>query len=292
MNNQLKSLMFMVVAGGVVISLYNYMNRPKSPIATINLNNYQTSISKEDIEKLDGITSASVVPQRFIQKYKAHGFTDSKKKKALIIVGDPRENSVLFDMTTTAIKWFEDNGMEVEVRDLYRMNWSPVLHPDEFYYQKDGLGTPTEDVKTEQDLITKADYIIFSYPNWHDTPIAIIKGYQERVFAKNFAYRSTDKGLEGMLHGKGLFTIMNCGYLGGGRGYVGDGKNKDTSMWDKYMTAYSILDEDQANWWGMKNYGRFVNDIYPKNGSENYEKELNSLREDLKGYLDKTFLNK
>lgn len=290
MNTQIKSLILMVVLGGCVISLHKYMNREENISAkVINTNNYSTTYDSKTLEKLDGITSASVVPQRFVQKYKANGFTNSKKKKALFVIGDPRENSVMYDMGTTAIKWFEDNGMEVEVRDLYRMNWSPVLHPDEFYYQKDGIGTPSEDVKKEQELVTKADYIIFVYPNWHDTPTAIIKGYQERVFAKKFAYQSTANGLEGMLKGKGLFTIMNCGYLGGGRGYVGDGRNKDTSTWDKYMTAYKILDDDQAAWWGMDNYGRFVNDIYPKNGSENYEKELEDLRSDLRGYLEKKF---
>lgn len=290
MNKQLKSLILMIILGGCIILLHKFINKEKSIFPeVINTNDYSTTYTRETLEKLDGITSASVVPKNLIQTYKSKGFTESKKKKALFIIGDPRKNSVMYDMGTTAIKWFENNGMEVETRDLYQMNWSPVLHPDEFYYQKDGIGAPSEDIKKEQELVTKADYIIFVYPNWHDTPTAIIKGYQERVFARNFAYRSTEKGLEGMLNGKGLFTIMNCGYLGGGRGYTGDGKSKNTSTWDKYMTAYQILDEDQAAWWGMKNYGRFVNDIYPKNGSENYEQELTQLREDINKYLDKTF---
>ena len=55
------------------------------------------------------------------------------------------------------------------------------------------------------------------------------------------------------------------------------------------MSAYSILDEDQAKWWGMDNYGRFVNDIYPKNSSQNYKEELDKLRETLKSYLNKKF---
>lgn len=289
MNKQLKNLFGMIIIGVLIIGLYKYLNEKENSVKTINLNDYKTSFSNRQLEKLDGITSASVVPKKLIQNYKAHGFTKSQKKKALFIIGDPRDNSITFDMGTTAIKWFEENNMEVEVRDLYKMNWSPVLQPDEFYYQKDGIGSPTDDVKKEQDLITQADYIIFVYPNWHDTPISIIKGYQERVFARNFAYKSTPNGLEGLLKGKGLFTIMNCGYLGQGRGYVGDGKGQSKDMWNKYMTAYQILDEDQAAWWGMDNYGRFVNDIYPKNNSNTYESDLNNLRNDLINYLNKTF---
>lgn len=288
MNKQLKSLIFMLIIGGILIFFYNQLNKtPK--VKVLNQNDYKSTFTQQEHEKLDGITSASVVPKEYIQQYKSKGFTNSDKKKVLFIIGDPRENSVLYDMSTTAIKWFEDNNMEVEVRDLYRMNWNPVLHPDEFYFQKDGIGTPSEDVKKEQDLIKKADFIVFAYPNWHDTPIAIVKGYQERVFSKGFAYTSTPNGPQGLLKNKGLFTIMNCGYLGGGQGYVGDSIKKPNEMWDKYMTAYSILDEDQAKWWGMDNYGRFVNDIYPKNNSANYKQEINSLRDKLKSYLAKTF---
>ena len=64
------------------------------------------------------------------------------------------------------------------------MKWNPVLSFDEFYYQKDGIGTPTKDVAEEQKLVTQADYIIFVYPNWHDSATSIVKGYQERVFGK------------------------------------------------------------------------------------------------------------
>ncbi len=57
------------------------------------------------------------------------------------------------------------------------------------------------------------------------------------------------------------------------------------------MKAYKVFDDDLANWWGMKNLGRFVNDRYPKLSNENYQKELDKLREDLKKYLTKIFFN-
>ena len=172
------------------------------------------------------------------------------------------------------------------------MKWNPVLSFDEFYYQKDGIGTPTKDVAEEQKFVTQADYIIFVYPNWHDSANSIVKGYQERVFAKEFAYTADSNGLRGLLKGKGLFTIMNCGFLGGGRGFIGNGVGISDEKWDSYMKAYKVFDDDLAEWWGMDNYGRFMNDRYPKNLSENYSKEIDKLREDLKVYLNKTFINK
>ena len=290
MNSQLKSLILMGVLGVGVIGLYNYINREKDiKINVINSNNYTSTLSANEREKLDAITSASVVPATYISKYTPHGFTNSNKKKALFVVGDNRDNSILFDMVYTAMRYFEDNRIEVEIRDLYKMNFNPVLHPDEFYSQKDGIGATPEDVSTEQNYIKKADYIIFAYPNWHDTTTAIVKGYQERVFAKKFAYDFNSKGHVGLLKDKAIFTLMNCGYLGGGRGFIGDGVGIENEKWDRYMQAYQVFDEDMANWWGMKNLGRFVNDRYPKLSSNDYPKKLNELREDLKNYLQEKF---
>ena len=251
-----------------------------------------TESKKVDMTNIDAITSASIVPAAIVKEYVPKGFTDSKNKKALFVIGDPRHNSVTFDMAYTAMKFFEENGIEVTLRDLYAMKWNPVLSFDEFYYQKDGIGTPTKDVAEEQKLVTQADYIIFVYPNWHDSANSIVKGYQERVFAKEFAYTADSNGLRGLLKGKGLFTIMNCGFLGGGRGFIGNGVGISDEKCDSYMKAYNVFDDDLAEWWGMDNYGRFMNDRYPKNLSENYSKEIDKLREDLKVYLNKTFINK
>ena len=233
-----------------------------------------TESKKVDMTNIDAITSASIVPAAIVKEYVPKGFTDSKNKKALFVIGDPRHNSVTFDMAYTAMKFFEENGIEVTLRDLYAMKWNPVLSFDEFYYQKDGIGTPTKDVAEEQKLVTQADYIIFVYPNWHDSANSIVKGYQERVFAKEFAYTADSNGLRGLLKGKGLFTIMNCGFLGGGRGFIGNGVGISDEKWDSYMKAYKVFDDDLAEWWGMDNYGRFMNDRYPKNLSENYSKEF------------------
>ncbi len=290
MNSQLKSLILMGILGIGVIGLYNYTNREeKTQIKVINSNNYASTLSQEEREKLDGITSASIVTANYISEYIPKGFSSSSQKKALVVVGEPRKNSIMYDMAYTTMRYLEESGIEVELRDLYTMNWNPVLHPDEFYSQKDGIGATPEDVAREQELIKRADYVIFIYPNWHDTANSIVKGYQERVFAQKFAYEITSEGHRGLLKGKGIFTVMNCGYLGGGRGFIGDGVGIEDEKWDRYMRAYEVFDEDLAQWWGMENLGRFVNDRYPKPSSPAYKEELEKLREDLREYLSKTF---
>lgn len=260
--------------------------------------NQEDSVEKIETEEadvtsgaseVDATTSASIVPSEFVQTYESKGFTTGDAKKALFVVGDPRKDSVNYDLARTAMKHFEENGVEVEVRDLYDMNFNPVLMPEEFYYAKDGNGEPTAEIKKEQELVSQADYIIFAYPNWHDTPNAIVKGYMEKVFAKKFAYQDTENGLEGMLKGKSIYTIMNAGFLGGGRGYIGDGVGINDAVWDEYMKAFEVFDNDTAGFWGVENKGRFVNDRTPKNSSESYAEEINELRDALKTQLNEVF---
>ncbi len=39
---------------------------------------------------------------------------------------------------------------------------------------------------------------------------------------------------------------MNAGWLGGGQGTVGDGIGKLDKVWDKYLNAYKVVDDDTA----------------------------------------------
>lgn len=265
--------------------------KTETPVANKGNVQKEENVDVETSATVDGETSASIVPEDLVQEYTPKGFTDGDAKKALFVVGDPRKYSVNYDLVNTAMKHFEENGVEVELRDLYDMKFNPVLSLENFYYAKDGFGEPTPEIKNEQEFVTKADYIIFCYPNWHDTPISIVKGYMETVFAKQFAYQDTDKGLEGMLKDKSIYTIMNAGFLGGGRGYIGDGVGINDEAWDEYMNAFRVIDDDTAGFWGAENKGRFVNDRTPKNNSENYEEELTKLRDALIEKLNKDFFN-
>lgn len=240
-------------------------------------------------ENIDAVTSASIVPAKLRQTVKPNGFTKSAAKKVLFVVGDPRHESVEWDLVNTAVKHFMKKGLEVEVRDLYAIGFNPVLPLSTFYHAKDGFGKAPADVLLEQKYVHQADYIVFCYPNWHDSPNAITKGYMERVFSKKFAYQDTAKGLEGMLTKKAIFTIMNAGWIGQGRGDVGDGIGKTDAIWDKYLSAYKVVDDDTAGFWGAKNLGRFANDRTPGNMDKDYAAKLETLRGALVKHLDKKF---
>lgn len=251
----------------------------------------KASAKAQAVGNVDAVTSASIVPKELRQTVKPNGFAAAGNgKKILFVVGDPRHESVEWDLINTAVKHFMDRGCRVEIRDLYEIGFNPVISRENFYAAKDGLGETPADVAVEQKYVNQADYIVFAYPNWHDTPNAITKGYMERVFQKKWAYRDTDKGLEGLLKGKAFFTLMNAGWVGMGRGDIGDGiGEKSNPVWDKYLGAFRVLDDDTAAFWGMKNLGRFVNDRTPGNMDKDYAAKLEKLRADLVKSLDKKF---
>lgn len=244
---------------------------------------------------IDAVTSASIVPEALRQKVKPSRFTmRAGIKRVLFVVGDPRHESVEWDLVNTAMRHFMARGLDVELRDLYAIGFDPVMTRENFYQAKDGFGQTPKDVAAEMPYVRAADYIVFCYPNWHDTPNTIVKGYMERVFQKKFAYRDTDKGLEGLLKKKAIFTIMNAGWVGMGRGDIGDGipqteGTKSNPVWDRYLTAFKTLDDDTAAFWGAKNLGRFVNDRTPGNGDPDYAEKLEKLRKDLCRSLDEKF---
>lgn len=245
------------------------------------------------IKNVDALTSASIVPQNLRVSVKPNGFTSSGAKKVLFVVGDPRyDQSLEGFLVNTAANFFMKKGYEVEIRDLYKLRFNPVITPENFYHAKDGFGETPDDIKPEQKLVSQADYIIFCYPNWHDSPNAITKGYMERVFSKQFAYRDTPKGLEGLLKNKGIYTIMNAGWLGGGQGDAGDGIGKLDAVWDKYLGAYKVVDDDTAGFWGAKNLGRFVNDQTPGNIDSQYKEKLQKLAQILDSRLERDFFTK
>ena len=214
-----------------------------------------------------------MVPQALRQSVKPNRFSlRPGVKRVLFVVGDPRSESVEWDLVNTAMKHFMDKGYDVELRDLYAIGFNPILTRENFYQAKDGFGKTPADITEEMMYVRSANFIVFCYPNWHDTPNTIVKGYMERVFQKKFAYRDAQNGLEGLLKGKGIFTIMNAGWVGMGRGDLGDGLpraagEKSNPTWDKYMTAFKTLDDDTAAFWGAKNLGRFVNDQTPSSNS-------------------------
>ena len=109
--------------------------------------------------------------------------------KHLVIYAHPNEQSLNGYLKQVVVEHLAKNGHEVKVRDLYQLNFNPVLSLEDMAGQR--IGKVEEDVKKEQDYIVWADCITFIHPIWWTGLPAILKGYIDRVFSYGFAYRLT-----------------------------------------------------------------------------------------------------
>ena len=126
--------------------------------------------------------------------------------KYLIIYAHPNESSLNNHLLKKVIDILQKGQQEIEIRDLYKIQFNPVLSFADMEGQR--IGKVDAIVQREQEYISWADHLVFIYPIWWTGMPAIIKGYIDRVFSYGFAYRY-DQGVQrGLLTGK-MATIIN-----------------------------------------------------------------------------------
>lgn len=140
--------------------------------------------------------------------------------KTLIIYAHPNPksfNHAIADVTAEALR---AHGHEIRLRDLYAMNFNPVLSAEDFAAAKQGTVLP--DVAVEQDHWRWADSVVITHPIWWYSRPAILQGYIDRVLSVDFAYRPLKGGLaEGLLTQKKALVFQTTGtpadiYVSGG----------------------------------------------------------------------------
>ena len=129
--------------------------------------------------------------------------------KHLIIYTHPNPESLNAYLKNSLVEYLKQSHHEVVVRDLYLLNFNPVLSLEDMAGQRQG--TVADDVKQEQSFINWCDCITFIHPIWWTGLPALMKGYIERVFSYGFAYRY-DQGIQkGLLVGKQTVIINTHG---------------------------------------------------------------------------------
>lgn len=152
--------------------------------------------------------------------------------KTLIVYAHPEPTSLNGSLKDLAVSTLESAGHEVQVSDLYAMNWKAVVDASDYgphaarrlRVARDSgrafdAGTLTPDVRAEQEKLLWADTIIFQFPLWWYTMPAILKGWVDRVFTYHFAYgvgehsdtRYGDRFGEGTLTGRTALVSVTAG---------------------------------------------------------------------------------
>lgn len=156
--------------------------------------------------------------------------------KVLIVYAHPEPQSLNSALRDVAVHELEAQGHEVQVSDLYGMNWkSEVSHADFPLLDKQtrlqvsnaskagfNANALTKDVQTEQEKLLWADTLILQFPLWWFTMPAILKGWVDRVYSCGFAHGIGDHSDKrwGDRYGEGKFeeardAHRDHGWLGG-----------------------------------------------------------------------------
>ncbi|MBH2003354.1 MAG: NAD(P)H-dependent oxidoreductase [Sphingobacteriia bacterium] len=162
--------------------------------------------------------------------------------KHLIIYAHPNDQSLNNHFKKTVVEVLQNAGHEIEVRDLYRINFNPVLSLEDMKGQR--MGAVDAGVQKEQAFISRADHITFIYPIWWTGMPAILKGYIDRVFSYGFAYEYNAGVQKGLLNGRQAVIINTHGKSAAE--YAGIGMDKALLLTsDKGIYSYCGLDVKQ-----------------------------------------------
>ncbi len=129
----------------------------------------------------------------------------------LIIYAHPYNQSFNHAIKECVVSAAEAAQNQVIVRDLYALNFNPVLSGSELVNSFNGGEDMPDDVQIEQEYLTWADAVVLVYPLWWAGMPAILRGYLDRVLSYGFAYIATDAGIIGLLGDKRIIMINTIG---------------------------------------------------------------------------------
>ena len=128
--------------------------------------------------------------------------------KVLVIYTHPHSYGFNQGILERVEKVLRENNQEIRIKKLYELHehgFSSVLDYKELSLLKQGK--VPEEVRREQRDLLWAESLIFIYPIWWYGCPAILKGWIDRVFCYDFAYRIGVRGLEGLLHHEKALVI-------------------------------------------------------------------------------------
>ncbi len=115
-----------------------------------------------------------------------------------IIVSNPSKDSFSQKVLNSIIDGLRSKNKMYDVIDLYEDNFNPVMTKEEVeLYSKGKIKDVL--VKKYQDILKESDEIVLVFPIWYNNVPAILKGFFDKVFVKEFAFVEKNKRPQGLL---------------------------------------------------------------------------------------------
>jgi NAD(P)H dehydrogenase (quinone) len=134
---------------------------------------------------------------------------DSAAISHVVVLCHPDKDSFNAAVAAKYCEVVKANGQAVVVRDLYKMNFDPILKLREIPGRDDFAISP--DVKAEWSILNDASALVFIYPIWFGAPPAMLKGYVDRVLGSGFGHRAVRDRAQHRLKGKSFLSFSSSG---------------------------------------------------------------------------------
>ncbi|PZN59303.1 MAG: NAD(P)H dehydrogenase [Proteobacteria bacterium] len=133
--------------------------------------------------------------------------------KVLVVYCHPVEDSFCAALRDAAVEAIRARGCEARVLDLYAENFDPVMRSDERRaYNEKAPDDPA--LRPHIEGLRWAEALIFVYPTWWYGLPAMLKGWLDRVWAKDvaFTFEGTRQSIEPLMgHISKIAVITTCG---------------------------------------------------------------------------------
>lgn len=115
-----------------------------------------------------------------------------------VIVSNPCKDSFSKSIVEKIENTLKEKEKNYEIIDLYEDNFNPVMNAEDVELYSKG---ETNDalVKKYQTILKETDRIVFVFPIWWNSCPAMLKGFFDKVFLKEFAFTEKNKRPVGLL---------------------------------------------------------------------------------------------
>lgn len=135
--------------------------------------------------------------------------------RILLVHCHPVATSFAAALRDRALAALASGGHEVQVIDLYREGFDPVLSAAERLSYLDHTAANIAGVQSHVDALRRAEGLLFVFPTWFYGPPAMLKGWLERTWLPGVAFTIPQKKGEragpGMQHIRWLGCITTSG---------------------------------------------------------------------------------
>ncbi|MFP4449525.1 NAD(P)H-dependent oxidoreductase [Rhodosalinus sp.] len=131
--------------------------------------------------------------------------------RVLIVFCHPSEQSFGAALFAKARCALLDAGHEVQVIDLYREGFDPVLSPEDWHAYLSDTDSLIARVQGHVDALRRAEALVMIFPTWMYGPPALLKGWMERVWLPGVAFevpQGKTKRAQGLLTSIRSFTVV------------------------------------------------------------------------------------